>query len=226
MGRPPRIDRAHLLDKARELFSSRGFEGTTLADIATALGVTPAGVLRRVGTKEQLFVEAMGSGLVELPPFFAELDQAPVEPDPRLALRRFAEQFVPFGQERMAEAIAVYMHAGSRMPIPIRFDPKSKTSPPLRGFPIIERYFARAAAAGTLKVRDVRAATILFAGSLHSYAFLHQVLNVFDTPFPLASYLDTLFDVWTGGAIAIRRSGRNASPRSGGPGDRAKTRRT
>jgi AcrR family transcriptional regulator len=222
MGRPPIIDRTLLMARARELFISRGYEATTLADVAAALRVTPAGVLRHVGSKERLFLEAMRSGPIELPPFFAELSQSPVAPDPRIALRRFAEQFVPFAQKRMAEAVALYMHAGSKIPVP--FDLRSRTSPPRRGLPIIERYFGRAAAAGTLRVRNTRAAAILFAGSLQSYAFLHQVLNVFDTPFPLDTYLDTLFDVWTSGAIAIRRSGRSAS-KSGGPRDRTKKRR-
>ena len=46
MGRPPRISREQLLDTARRVFSTRGFDGATLADIGAELGVTPAAILR------------------------------------------------------------------------------------------------------------------------------------------------------------------------------------
>jgi AcrR family transcriptional regulator len=220
MGRPPIINRSEMLAAARGLFARRGFEATTLAEIAGALSVTPAAVLRHCGSKEKLFVEAMRSGLIELPPFFRQLEQSDVEPDPRVALRRFAEQFVPFVGQRLSETVAVHMHAGARGPLPLPFDPRSRNSPPRRGIPIIEAFLARAVGAGTLRVRDTRAAALLFAGSLQSYAFLHQVLNVFDTPFPLALYLDTLFDVWTEGAVVVRK--RKPSPRKAGGSRRGK----
>jgi AcrR family transcriptional regulator len=216
MGRPPTIHRKQLLDAARTLFARKGYDATTLAEIAAAVKVTPAAVLRHAGSKEKLFVESMVSGMLELPPFFAELEAAEVAPDPRVALRRFAEQFVPFAEQRLAETISVHLHTGSRTPFAVPFDPKRKDSPPRRGIPLIERYLARATKAGTLRLRDTRAAAILFAGSLQSYAFFHQVLKVFDRPFPLASYLDTLFEIWTSGAVVPGGKKAGALSRAGG----------
>jgi AcrR family transcriptional regulator len=201
MGRPPTIHRKQLLEAARALFARKGYEATTLAEIAAAVKVTPAAILRHAGSKEKLFVEAMASGMLELPPFFAELEAADVAPDPRVALRRFAEQFVPFAEQRLAETISIHMHVGAKTPFAVPFDPKRKNSPPRRGIPLIERYLKRAREAGTLAVPDTLAAAILFAGSLQSYAFFHQVLKVFDRPFPLDVYLDTMFEIWTRGAV-------------------------
>lgn len=216
MGRPPTIDRKQLLEAARTLFARKGYEATTLAEIAAAVKVTPAAVLRHAGSKEKLFVESMASGMLELPPFFAELEAADVTPDPRIALRRFAEQFVPFAEQRLAETISIHLHVGARTPFGVPFDPTSKNSPPRRGIPLIERYLKRAAKAGTLRLRDTRAAAILFAGSLQSYAFFHQILKVFDRPFPLDTYLDTLFEIWTGGAVVLGAARKKTRSRVGG----------
>ena len=216
MGRPPTVDRKQLLEAARALFARKGFDATTLAEIAAAVKVTPAAVLRHAGSKEKLFVESMVSGMLALPPFFAELETAEVRPDPRIALRRFAEQFVPFAEQRLAETISVHMHVGAKTPFGVPFDPRSKNSPPRRGIPVIERYLKRATEAGTLQLRDTRAAAILFAGSLQSYAFFHQVLKVFDRSFPLATYLDTLFEIWTSGAVVLTAGRKKARSGAGG----------
>jgi AcrR family transcriptional regulator len=58
MGRPPTITREQLFDTARRVFSEKGFEATTLADIARELGVTPAAVLRPLRSKQALFATA------------------------------------------------------------------------------------------------------------------------------------------------------------------------
>jgi AcrR family transcriptional regulator len=221
MGRPPTIDRKQLLEAARSLFARKGYDATTLAEIAAAVKVTPAAVLRHAGSKEKLFVESMAAGMLQLPPFFAELEAAAVAPDPRVALRRFAEQFVPFAEQRLAETISIHMHVGAKTPFAVPFDPKRKDSPPRRGIPLIERYLERAVAAGTLRLGDPRAASILFAGSLQSYAFFHQVLQVFDRPFPLDAYLDTLFEIWTVGAVVLKagrkkKTGGKVGGRRGG----------
>jgi len=68
MGRPPRIGREQILDTARRIFAAQGFAATTLSDIAGRLGVTPAALLRHVGSKDALFHDAMhGSTAIEIP---------------------------------------------------------------------------------------------------------------------------------------------------------------
>jgi len=202
MGRPPRISREQILDTARGVFIRHGFEAATLADIARELNVTPAAILRHVSSKQALFAEAMRSGVVEHPPCVKELAETPGQADPRVVLRRFAEQFVPFAREVLGANLAVYMHTRTqRRALLIPFDTASEQSPAQRGIVLVTDYFRRAREAGTIRVDDPRAAALLFIGHLHSYVLIHFVLNV--TPvYPLDRYLDALVDLWVHGGIS------------------------
>jgi AcrR family transcriptional regulator len=55
----PSTTRAEILDAARELFGTNGFDGTTLRMIAEAAGVDPALVARSYGDKDGLFRAAV-----------------------------------------------------------------------------------------------------------------------------------------------------------------------
>lgn len=50
--------RAAILEAARTLFAERGYESTTVREIASAAGADPALVIRYFGNKEELFVRA------------------------------------------------------------------------------------------------------------------------------------------------------------------------
>lgn len=52
--------RAELLDAARTCFAEHGYAATTLRQVAAAVGVNPALVIRYFGGKEQLFLEVLG----------------------------------------------------------------------------------------------------------------------------------------------------------------------
>lgn len=58
--RTPKSERTRqaLLDAGRDLFSARGYDRTTIRDIAALAGVDPAMVMRYFGSKEALFAEA------------------------------------------------------------------------------------------------------------------------------------------------------------------------
>jgi AcrR family transcriptional regulator len=203
MGRPPRITREQLLDTARRVFVTKGFEATTLADIAAELGVTAAAVLRHAGSKHELFLAAIRGGAVDVPEFIAALRDVDPATDPRIVLRGIAERFIPFASKTIATNLAVYMHNQASTSFVLPFDTSSESSPPKRGLRIVTEYFRRAAAAGVIRVRDPRAAALVFMGSLQSYVFLHQVLNVSAEPYPLQAWIDQLIDVWTSGAIVV-----------------------
>ena len=201
MGRPPRITPTQLLETARRVFVEKGYERTTLADIAGELGVTAAAVLRHFPSKHELFLASIRSGGIRIPDFVLALESVDASADPRVVLRTLAEQFVPFVQKTLALNLAVYQHNQAQTSFVVPFDTSSKDSPPRRGLEVVTGYFRRAAKAGVVRVRDPRAAALLFMGSLQSYVFLHQVLNIATKPYPLAAYIDQLIDVWTAGAI-------------------------
>jgi AcrR family transcriptional regulator len=58
-GRPRSFDRAEALRRAMLLFWERGYESTSIADLATAMGVHAPSLYAAFGSKEQLFKEAV-----------------------------------------------------------------------------------------------------------------------------------------------------------------------
>src|SRR5215831_9852012 len=192
MGRPARVTREQVLAEARRAFAQGGFHGTTLADIAARLGVSPAALLRHAPTKQALFALAIESERHEEPlptDFLASV--SPSEPPARVLLR-LARQFIPFIEQKMGENIARFLRARTAeeaRTIRLPFDPRQKGSPPARGIRALEGYFRRAREAGSVSVRSPRAAALAFLGSLQSYVFIHRVLHI-DPAVPLDGYLD------------------------------------
>jgi AcrR family transcriptional regulator len=58
-GRPREFDRETALLKARDAFWARGYEGTSMADLVSALGLASARIYAAFGSKEDLFREAV-----------------------------------------------------------------------------------------------------------------------------------------------------------------------
>ena len=59
MARPREFDRGEALAKARDVFWSRGYEGTSMADLVCELGLASARIYAAFGSKEDLFREAV-----------------------------------------------------------------------------------------------------------------------------------------------------------------------
>lgn len=207
MGRPPRITREQLFETARGVFAVKGFEGATLADIASELRVTPAAVLRHVDSKQELFRIAMRGRVTAPPDFILQLAEVDARTDPRVVLRAIAERFVPFVEKVIAENIAVYMHDKARSLL-VPFDTDDADSPPRRGLAVVGDYFRRAMDAGVIRRGDPRAAALLFMGSLQAYVMMHHILKVAPKPYPLNRYIDALIDLWSNGAIVGGHRGK------------------
>jgi AcrR family transcriptional regulator len=58
-GRPREFDRDKALEKARDAFWSRGYEGTSMADLVAVLGIASARIYAAFGSKQDLFYEAV-----------------------------------------------------------------------------------------------------------------------------------------------------------------------
>lgn len=209
MGRPPRIRREQILQTARRVFALKGFDSTTLADLAGELHVTPAAVLRYFPSKQALFAAAMRTS-VALPRCVFDLQDVDPRSDPRIVLRRFAEQWIPFASNTIAQNIAVQLHQRSNKTFVLPFEPGAKDSPPRKGLRIVTGYFRRAKAAGVIKVGDPRAAALMFMSGLVGYVFIHQVAQASPRPYPLDDYIDALIALWSRGGFTT----------DGGPGVR------
>jgi AcrR family transcriptional regulator len=209
MGRTARVRREEVLAAARTSFLEGGYAGTTLAQIAARVGVSPAALLRHAPTKQALFDASMGlSPDRDLHPL-AFLDTVGADEDPRAVLRRVGEVFVPFISERLREVLAIYLHTKARFgELPLPFDPAERPTPPQRNLESLASYLKRARRAGRVHVGDPYAAAAAFVGSLHSFVFLTEVVRAFDEPLPFERYLSSLLDVWTGGAIVTGSKAR------------------
>jgi AcrR family transcriptional regulator len=210
MGRPERVSREQVLRAAREAFGQRGYEATTLAGIASRLGVSAAALLRHAPTKEALFAEAMRSGEAgeEFPlEFLSHQDESE---DPRVVLRRVVRALVPFIEAKIGETISRWMHARTAQDAreiarlisrPFGGQP---LPPPERALAMLEEYFRRAGRSGAIRVREPRVAAVVFLGAVHSYVFLHKVLRLVNPPIPLERYIDTILEIWEDGAIRAK----------------------
>jgi TetR/AcrR family transcriptional regulator, copper-responsive repressor len=58
-GRPSTLDREGALDAAVGLFWRHGYEGTSIADLTAAMGVTPPSLYAAFGSKEDLYRDAL-----------------------------------------------------------------------------------------------------------------------------------------------------------------------
>lgn len=58
-GRPPAFCRDDVLAKAAECFWRRGYEGTSIVDLTTAMGITPQSLYSAFGSKADLYREAL-----------------------------------------------------------------------------------------------------------------------------------------------------------------------
>jgi AcrR family transcriptional regulator len=208
MGRPPIIERRALMAAARDLFTTKGYQATTLADIAAPLKVTPAAILRHAQSKQALYVEDMTESSIQLPSALTKLSEVNPLEDPQEVLSDVARAMIPFLRQRINHMIALYTHLRANpdfftVPAAVR----GRSGGPGRALTILENYFGRVRRAGQLRVRSPRAAALLFLGSLQSYVFFHYGVSVSPKPFPIRKYLDSLFELWTEGALG-GRSGR------------------
>lgn len=218
MGRPPTISRPQLLATARGVFSRKGFAATTLADIAAELGVTPAAILRYTKSKESLFAEAMTQHLHEMPSFLTLLDEEGAELRPRATLAKFAHEFVDFLQHRIGDVMVVAMHLNASLPDIVRasIGDKPKTAPVL-AVRALQSYFRRCAKAGTMRDLPSRPAALAFLGAFQIYVVFHQVLHLSSAPPPLKPYIDSVLDIWAGGALLAPRTTTHGGTRGKTP---------
>ncbi len=58
-GRPKCFDRQDALEKAKNMFCSLGYQGTSIAQLTEAMGIKPPSLYAEFGDKEKLFIEVL-----------------------------------------------------------------------------------------------------------------------------------------------------------------------
>ena len=59
MARPREFDEDEVLDRAMHVFWAKGYEGTSMADLLSAMGLTNSSLYKAFGSKENLFRRTM-----------------------------------------------------------------------------------------------------------------------------------------------------------------------
>ncbi|GGK22452.1 hypothetical protein GCM10011583_63020 [Streptomyces camponoticapitis] len=143
MARPASALRGHILESALQLFATRGYEGTSLHDIATAVGCSKASLLYHFTSKDAILTELLtpaGEGLAALHARLAPLD----------------------GQEAAEAAVTGYVDLAMRFrrEVKILFAdiPGMTTHPALGSIPAIADGLLSALAGRSAEARDVVAA--------------------------------------------------------------------
>ena len=81
-----------ILTESIQLFATRGYVGTSMRDIASAVGIRPASIYSHFESKEQILTEALAEMLYQFHSFMLEAIE--VDRPPREQLRRLVEQHI------------------------------------------------------------------------------------------------------------------------------------
>ncbi|ACB94549.1 TetR/AcrR family transcriptional regulator [Beijerinckia indica] len=106
MGRPREFDLDEALDRALALFWRNGYEGTSLADLTEALGITKPSLYAAFGNKEELFRKALDRYYQTYMRFIAK---ALAEPKARLVVETLLDGYVKIatGQQTPAGSLGI-----------------------------------------------------------------------------------------------------------------------
>jgi len=88
--------RDRILEEAAKLFTEKGYEATSVQDIAQALGLSKAALYHHFGSKEEILYEI---SLLALKGLVAAGEEALKVPDPKEALLRFMEGHARYFEE-------------------------------------------------------------------------------------------------------------------------------
>ena len=100
-GRPRTFDRDEAVQTSLRLFSERGYQGTSIADLVAAIGISPPSLYAAFGSKEALFREALsayadGRGAFVAQAFETDL---PLQQQLQRLLQNAAAAFTPPSRE-------------------------------------------------------------------------------------------------------------------------------
>lgn len=108
-----------VLDAALQAFADRGFDGTSVREVARSLGVSHNLIPQRIGSKDELWLAAVDRGFAQLALALAEVVNEMAQGDDLATLRALVVRFVEVGGQRPALLRVIQQEAASPGP---RFD--------------------------------------------------------------------------------------------------------
>ena len=216
MSRPPNADghrtRQAILDAALDLFAEKGFFGTSVRDVATAVGVRESALYNYFPGKEALFDALIASSHEEKTGRLAVIAAAPLG-DGRAILEQLAVALLEnYDSPREQQMFRLLLSDGVRLARQGRLNLLERMSSAGRG-PIHE-LLRRLTAHGTLRKGDLTTMVVAFISPLilwrHIRAMNVDVPMVRDRNRFAAQHVEQFL---RGSAADVRTAGTTGSPR-------------
>jgi AcrR family transcriptional regulator len=173
MARPPKITNEAILTAARQVFLTQGV-GASTVEIAAIAGISEASIFKRFGTKQALFLAAMGA---ETPKWVKELPHQIPTAALKTELTDISTQMLDF--YRVVLPRVMMMMAQNNMPHPPMMPP-----PPIRDTYLLAGFIDRAIAAQYLRPCDAVSIANIIVGSIVNYVIVSNVPSKMPIPLP------------------------------------------
>jgi AcrR family transcriptional regulator len=173
MARPPKITNEAILTAARQVFLVQGV-GASTVEIAAIAGISEASIFKRFGTKQALFLAAMGA---ETPKWVKELPHQVPTTAIKTELTDISTQMLDF--YRVVLPRVMMMMAQNNMPHPPMMPP-----PPIRDTYLLAGFIDRAIAAQHLRPCDGVSIANIVVGSIVNYVIVSNVPSKLPIPLP------------------------------------------
>lgn len=168
LGRRGRSTEEELLRTATHLFCARGYNGTSISDLAEAMGVTNASVYYYVSSKQELLLRVLQSGLDG---FLGKLEEIAQSDLPsREKLRLALENHLAFVFDRR-DAITVFLRERRFLESPYREDYQRNVD---RYDALFHQIVEGSVDRGEISVRDPRVSTLLALGAMNWIVEWHK----------------------------------------------------
>jgi AcrR family transcriptional regulator len=207
--------RRAILETAARLICERGYEGTSIQDIAAACQLTKAGLYHHIRSKEHLLLEIMNYGM----DIFEDYVVTPVLPilDPLERLTTCMERNILLVAETRSKEVTIILHEHNTLTGEARahIDARKK-----RYVRLLEASFAEAMREGLIRPVNPTVAAFSFLGMvLWTYKWYRPEGSI--SRETLAREMVSLFF----GGLVVSRTPRRPSPRIRGAGGPAHPRR-
>jgi AcrR family transcriptional regulator len=172
--------RRQIIDGARAVFLSKGFDAASMNDIARAAGVSKGTLYVYFHDKERLFEAIVDQECASQAEGIFDLD--PDDHDVAAALKRLGAAYVRFlCRPEKASPIRTVIAIADRMPDLGR---KFYEAGPARGIAKLAAYLAAQVEAGVLVIEDCEIAAAQFMESCHATLFKPILFNFAPAPSP------------------------------------------
>jgi AcrR family transcriptional regulator len=191
MARPPKITTEEIIAVARQVFLEQGAGASTLV-IAERAGISEAAIFKRFGTKQALFLAAMG--ISDNHPWVNVLSQGTPTPAIRADLIEICSQILEVYQEVMPRVLMM-MNQGKTS-----FPPPMMEPPPIRDAQLLAGYLDRAIDRGYIKPCNAIVVAHIIIGGINSYVVMQNMPKLL---FPVSSMLQ-IKSITSGASVAIK----------------------